>query len=340
VRRHEILEDDAMDLRNRFTAKFGLRHPVVLAPMDYVADWRLATAVAEVGGLGVLGGGYGDEPWLHEQFAKVQPGSVGCGFITWSMELQPSLLQAALSYRPAAVFLSFGDPAPHVPVIRAAGIPLICQVHTIAQARHAIEVGADVIAAQGGEAGGHGTGSRSTLTLVPEIADLLRVSAPEVMLLAAGGIGDGRALAAALVLGADGAVVGTRFLAAQEAAISRAAQQRVVLASGDDTIRQSTFDVLREKSWPAPYTGRVLHNDFIRQWHGKEPQLREQLAVKQQQFKTAVDNDNYDIGNLIVGEVIGQINRVEPVTSIMDEMVTTASAILQGSIVDRADVNN
>lgn len=317
-----------MSLQNRLTEKFGIKHPVVLAPMDYVADWRLATAVAEAGGLGLLGGGYGDEAWLDEQFARVSTDAIGCGFITWSMAQQPGLLEKTIGYRPAAIFLSFSDPAPHAPAVRAAGIPLICQVHTVAQSRRAIEVGADVIVAQGGEAGGHGTGSRSTFTLVPELADLLRTCAPQVQLLAAGGIADGRGLAAALALGADGVLVGTRFWAAREAAIPGASQQRGLLASGDDTLRQSAFDIVRGRAWPAPYTGRVLRNDFVRRWHGHESRLREQLDENRARFAAAVRAGDYDTANVIVGEVIGQIDRVDTAAAIIDGMVASATRIL------------
>ena len=256
------------------------------------------------------------------------------------MARQPQLLETTIGYRPTAIFLSFGDPAPHAPAIRAAGIPLICQVHNLEQARRAVEVGASVVAAQGGEAGGHGTGTRSTFTLVPEIADFLRREAPDVMLLAAGGIGDGRGLAAALALGADGALVGTRFWAAEEAAIPRAAQQRAVRASGDDTIRQSAFDIVREKPWPTRYTGRVLHNDFIRRWHGDESGLRDVLPEKQEQFRAAVNAEDYDVANLIVGEVVGQIDRVDTVASIIDDMVDTAGAILGRTSHDLAAIGS
>ncbi|MDJ0417943.1 NAD(P)H-dependent flavin oxidoreductase [Rhodococcus opacus] len=329
-----------MRLQNRLTEKFGIEHPIVLAPMDYVSDWRLASAVAEAGGLGLIGGGYGDESWLHDQFDRVTTEAVGCGFITWSMAQQPQLLEKAIGHRPAAIFLSFSDPAPHAPAIRAAGIPLICQVHNLEQARRAVAVGANVIAAQGGEAGGHGTGTRSTFTLVPEIADFLAREAPEVMLLAAGGIGDGRGLAAALALGADGALVGTRFWAAEEAAIPRAAQHRALRASGDDTIRQSAFDIVREKPWPTRYTGRVLHNDFIRRWHGDESGLRGVLQEKQEQFRAAVKAEDYDVANLIVGEVVGQIDRVDTVASIIDDMVDTAAAILGRTSHDLAAIGS
>ncbi|MFN3008014.1 NAD(P)H-dependent flavin oxidoreductase [Mycolicibacterium wolinskyi] len=321
-----------MRLKNRFTEKFGILHPVVLAPMDYVADWRLANAVSQAGGLGILGGGYGDEIWLKEQFDHVSGAEIGVGFITWSMERQPGLLDTVIEQRPAAVFLSFSDPAPHAPAIKAARIPLMCQVHDIEQVRHAIEVGADVIVAQGGEAGGHGTAARSTFTLIPEVADLLARESPEVMLLAAGGIGDGRGLAAALALGADGAVVGTRFWAAAEAAIPQAAQARALGATGDETIRQNAFDIVRDKPWPAPYTGRVLRNDFLRRWHGDEPGLRDDLARRREEFRAAVESRNYDIANVIVGEVIGQITAVESAESIIDHMVTTAADILGRSV--------
>jgi len=318
-----------MSLQNRLTRKFGIEHPIVLAPMDYVSDARLANAVAAAGGLGILGGGYGDGPWLREQFDNVAPGSVGCGFIMWSVEQStPALLDFVIEQRPAAIFLSFSDPGRHAHLIREAGIPLICQVHDLEQARRARDIGAEVIAAQGGEAGGHGLGTRSTFTLVPEVADLLAATAPDVMLLAAGGVVDGRGLAAALTLGADGVLVGTRFWAAEEAAIPRAAQQRGLAAVGDDTIRSGVYDIVREKRWPQRYTGRVLHNEFVRQWHGHESTLREDLPHSQAQFHTAVAARDYRYANLIVGEGIGQIARVEPVSAIVDDMVTRASGLL------------
>ncbi|BBZ28578.1 hypothetical 2-nitropropane dioxygenase [Mycolicibacterium madagascariense] len=319
-----------MQLRNRFTERFGIRHPIVLAPMDYVADWRLASAVADAGGLGILGGGYGDRAWLREQFAHDPSKRLGVGFITWSMAQQPGLLEMVVEQRPANVFLSFSDPAPHAPAVVAAGLPLICQVHDVEQARRAIDVGACAIAAQGGEGGGHGTGTRSTFTLVPEIADLLRDHAPEVMLLAAGGVADGRGLAAALALGADGVVVGTRFWAASEAAIAKSAQARALQASGDDTLRQSAFDVVRERSWPSGYTGRVLRNAFTDHWHGDEAGLRADLRAQRRVFDAAVEDEDYRLANVIVGESIGLVDTVDGAAAIIDDMVASASSILAG----------
>lgn len=313
-------------MKTRLTHQFGIEHPVVLAPMDDVADARLASAVAAAGGLGLLGGGYTDEPWIRQQFDRVTA-DVGCGFITWTLDGNDHVLDYVLERDPAAIFLSFGDPAPYAPRIRAAGVPLICQVHNVEQALRAIEVGADVIAAQGAEAGGHGAGQRSTFTLVPEIADLVAKNAPQVLVLAAGGVTDGRGLAASLALGADGVLVGTRFWAAQEAAISRAAQQYALQAGGDDTIRQHVYDVVRGKSWPRTYSGRVLRNAFVNTWHNHEDELVQHLDQARSDYETGVAAEDYSVANLIVGEGIGGIRRIESAADIVHSMVAQAAAI-------------
>ena len=125
------------------------------------------------------------------------------------MARQPDLLDQVLAHAPAVLMLSFGDPKPFAPAIHAAGSRLICQVQTIAHTQAALECGADIIVAQGSEAGGHGA-ARATLTLVPEVADLLARASPTTLLVAAGGIADGRGLAACLMLGADGVLLGSR----------------------------------------------------------------------------------------------------------------------------------
>ena len=175
---------------------------------------------------------------------------------------------------PKAIFLSFDDPEPFASKVKAAGIPVFCQLQTRADAERAIDCGADIIVAQGTEGGGHG-GTRATLTLVPEIADLIAKRAPQTLLCAAGGITDGRGLAAALMLGADGVVVGTRFWASRRRWCRRACTQAALAAVGDDTVRQSVLDIVRERPWPARYTGRVLRNDFVGEWLGREGELRE-----------------------------------------------------------------
>ena len=148
-------------------------------------------------------------------------------------------------------------------------------MQTRRDAEHAIGCGADVIVAQGSGAGGHGE-RRSTFTLVPEVADLIAARSPDTLLCAAGGIADGRGLAAALMLGADGVVVGSRFWAAQEAEVSPRMHAAALAACGDDTIRSSVMDLARKLDWPQRYTARVLKNAFTERWHDREEEL---LAV-------------------------------------------------------------
>ncbi len=244
-------------IRTRLTERFGLAHPVISAPMAFAAGGRLAAAVTRAGGLGLIGGGYGDPEWVAGEFAAAGNARVGCGFITWALAERPAALEVALGHAPAALFLSFGDPAPFYPRIAEAGVPLIAQVQTLRDAAHAADTGAAVVVAQGSEAGGHGE-KRATLTLVPEVADWLARRAPEVLLVAAGGIADGRGLAAALVLGADGVLVGSRLWASEEARVAEAMHAAALAASGDDTIRTDVMDVARGLDWPARYSCRVL----------------------------------------------------------------------------------
>src|SRR5436190_1586040 len=156
------------------TRILGIKHPILLAPMDIVSGSRLAAAVSLAGGFGILGGGYGKRPWLTRELAALKKlltarsAPFGVGFITWSLAKQPDLLDIALQAGPRAVMLSFGDPAAFAPQIKKAGAALICQVQSEEIAEEALRAGADVLVAQGTEAGGHGA-DRTTMDIVPAI---------------------------------------------------------------------------------------------------------------------------------------------------------------------------
>lgn len=317
-----------MSMANRLTALLGIQHPLLLAPMAGVSGGRLAAAVTDAGGLGLIGGGYGDADWLQREFECADDARVGCGFITWSLARRPEVLDVALQRHPAAVMLSFGDPGDFADRIKEAGVLLICQVQTPEQARRAIEVQADIVVAQGAEAGGHGMTARSTITLVPQIVDLVTEQSPGTLVLAAGGVGDGRGMAAGLALGADGVVVGTRFWASTEALVSPAAQQRALRSNQNDTLRTRVYDVVRELDWPAEYNERALVNSFVQKWHGNEAQLSRSLAEQVESFRNAVSADDYDIAGILVGEVVGLIRDVRPAAEILTEMVADAARIL------------
>jgi nitronate monooxygenase len=316
-------------LRNRLTERFGLDHPIILAPMGFNGGGRLAAAVSAAGGLGLIGGGYGDERWLREQIAAAGDQRVGCGFITWSLKKQPHLLDIALDRAPAALFLSFGDPLPFAGRIKQAGVPLICQVQTVADAQRAIEVGADVVVAQGAEAGGHGE-KRGTFTLVPDVGDLISIRAPVTMLCAAGGVADGRGLAAALVLGADGVVVGTRFWASEEALVHPGLHAAALSATGDDTLRSSVIDILKGFDfWPARYDMRTLKSAATDRWHGNEAELRAVAETEVARYAAAAAKGDARNVSGTVGEAIGLIHDIAPAATILRSMISEAEEILR-----------
>lgn len=317
-------------MKTRLTEIFGLVHPIMSAPMAFAGGGRLAAAVTHAGGLGLIGGGYGDSDWIEAEFAKAGNARVGCGLITWAMAENPGLLDQVLAHDPAALFLSFGDPAPFAGKIADAGVPLICQVQTLRDAQAAARAGAAVIVAQGAEAGGHGEG-RATLTLVPEVADWLAGHAPDALLLAAGGIADGRGLAAALMLGADGALVGSRFWASEEAEVPQAMTEAAINATGDQTIRSTVMDKARRLNWPRRYTARVLQNPFTERWHDDMDGLMADADRQAAFWREGWMTGDPEVANTFVGEATGLIDDRPPAKEIVTRMVAEAEALYRNA---------
>lgn len=319
-------------IKTRLTEQFDLTHPIISAPMAFAAGGKLAAAVSQAGALGMIGGAYGDADWVEEAFRDAGNARIGCGFITWNMknalERSPDLLDMVLDHNPAALFLSFGDPQPFVERIADAGVPLICQVQTLADAKHAADCGAAIIVAQGAEAGGHGE-ARATMTLVPEVADMLGSRFPETLLCAAGGIADGRGLAAALMLGADGAVVGSRLWASDEADVHPGLLDAAMQATGDDTIRSSVMDIARRLDWPERYTARVLKNAFTERWHDDIAGLLANAEEQAEIWGAAWKEGSAEIANTFVGEGAGMIDSVRPAGMIIEDMVREAEGRLK-----------
>lgn len=319
-----------MTLRTRLTERLGIEHPIISAPMGSIAGGRLAAAVTQAGGLGMIGAGYGDADWLEREFGAAGNRRVGCGFITWSLSRAPELLDGVLARSPAALMLSFGAPAPFAARIKAAGVPLICQVQTLSHVREAVAAGADIIVAQGTEAGGHGA-MRATFTLVPEVADHLRKVAPETLLVAAGGVADGRGLAAALMLGADGVLVGSRMMASEEALTPPGFQKAILAADGDSTVRTKAVDTVRGITWPDGFTGRAITTGFVKEWHGRDAELAEPSvqAREQERFWKAFHAGEAERTGVFFGEVAGLIHAVRPADEIVRDMAQGAERLLR-----------
>ena len=317
-----------MALATRLTKRLGITHPLLLAPMGSVSGGALAAAVTSAGGLGLIGGGYGDGEWVERQFAAAGNHRIGCGFITWSLACRPEVLDAALAHRPAAVMLSFGDPRPYAKPIRAAGAVLICQVQTLAHVADAIAAGADVIVAQGSEAGGHGS-ARATLPFVPQVVDVVGREAPDTCVVAAGGIADGRGLAAALMLGADGVLIGTRFYASAESLAHPAAKAKMAAATGEETIRSATIDIVRDIPWPADFTCRIMKNAFTELWHGAESELTAAKAREMPRYQAAVTLGDFSTACILGGEAMGLVDAVLPAGEIVERIIAEAERALR-----------
>ncbi|WP_339032412.1 nitronate monooxygenase [Bradyrhizobium symbiodeficiens] len=316
-----------MPIATSLTTLLEISHPVLLAPMDVIAGSRLVAAVSRAGGFGILGGGYGERIWLEQETAKLASLSApfGIGFITWSLAKRPELLDIALAARPSAIMLSFGDPAPFAARIKSAGARLICQVQDEAMARQALDAGADILIAQGTEAGGHGA-SRTTVDLVPAVVDL----AAGVPVAAAGGIADGRGLAAMMMLGASGVLLGTRFYASVEADGAEEAKRRICVANGGSTLRGIIFDLSRDNVWPAPFTGRCLVNDHARRWIGREVELMQNVAAVAAEYTAAKAAGNFDVAAVIAGEAVGLIHDIPPAAEIVERIAVEAEQLLAG----------
>jgi nitronate monooxygenase len=279
--------------------------------------------VSNGGGLGLIGGGYGGRAWLDRELAVVTGQTDrpwGLGFLSWAV--RPEIVERALDHRPHAVMLSFGDPRPLAEPVRRAGAKLIIQVTDLDEARQALDVGADVIVAQGNEAGGH-SGGRATLPFVPVVADL----AAPVPVLAAGGIADGRGLAAALTLGAAGALMGTRFLVTVEALASAATVKAILDGAGEDTERSRILDIGRGSPWPARYLGRALRNAFTDQWRGREAEL-ERDEVAKSEYRLAFERGDPDYVPVWASQAIDLITEVSPAADLVRVIAGEAEAAL------------
>ncbi|MFC4588384.1 NAD(P)H-dependent flavin oxidoreductase [Sphaerisporangium corydalis] len=321
-----------MAFSTAFTKLFGVRYPIALAPMGGSAGGALAAAVSLGGGLGLVGGGNGDREWLARELPLVAEGidgpegtggrPWGIGFLTWAIDA--GAVERALEYAPRAVMLSFGDPSPFAGRVREAGAALIIQVTDLEEARRAVDLGADVIVAQGTESGGHGARrGRSTLPFVPVVVDL----AAPVPVLAAGGIADGRGLAAALALGAAGALIGTRFQATTEALVAPSVARAIVEGRGEGTERSNVLDIARGSPWPAKYTARTLGHPFLDRWRGREAELADDAQAKQA-YQDGVARGELPALPVWAGEAVDLINDLPSAADLVGTLAAQAEDAL------------
>ena len=314
-------------LHTHLTTVWRLRYPLIGAPMAYVGRGRLAHAVSQAGGLGMLGIGSTESVDFLAQEAAIARGTslvrFGIGMHAWAIQKRPDLLDAAIEARPFLISISFGSAAPYVERLHQHGILLATQVNTRAEAIQAEQAGVDLIVAQGTEAGGHVTGQVSTLPLLQAVLD-----AVQVPVLAAGGIASPRGVVAALAAGAAGVWVGTALLASPECEHTEQARTRIVQAQTTDTILTRAFDVAQGLAWPPQFPGRALRNRFTDEWHAHIDALQEANEARQQ-LAEAIANKNYDLAYIYAGEAVGLVTRQQSAADVIQHLGEGAERLLR-----------
>jgi NAD(P)H-dependent flavin oxidoreductase YrpB (nitropropane dioxygenase family) len=245
-------------LKTRFSELFEIEYPIVCAGMGGIALTKLAAAVSEAGGLGTIALAGFLPAEIRDQIAAARKITAKPIVVNLLIPfLQPGVIEA-LAHQPiSAVTLFWGDPAEHIPACKQLGLMVIWQCGSAEEALAAKRAGADAIIAQGFEAGGHVRGVVTTFALVPEVRDAIG----DLPMIAAGGISDGRGLAAAIALGADGAVFGTRFLVTHESGAHREYKQALLSSHASDTLHTKLYDV----GWPDA-AHRVLRTPLVDAW--------------------------------------------------------------------------
>jgi nitronate monooxygenase len=299
-------------LQTALTELLGIRIPIFNAPMTPQAGGALAAAVSDAGGFGMLGFDEDEgEESIAAQAALLEDRSFGIGMAAWVLDARPHLLDLAIRAHPKLVSISFGNPAPYVDKLHAAGIFVASQVQSRAWAQTALDAGVDVLVAQGSEAGGH-TGSVGTMVLMQIV-----LSMTQKPVLVAGGIASGRGVAAVLAAGAAGAWIGTPFLLARESRSPDEARGRIAGSDETQTIKTHVYDRLQYKPWPEEFAGRALRNAFVERWDGREDELMATPSAVEE-FVTAKAQRDYSRAHVYAGESVGLVSLVESAAEILE----------------------
>lgn len=312
-----------MPLSTPWSKRAGLQLPILNAPMGGVAGGRLAAAVTAAGGLGMIGmGSTATAESLAGELALAGPARFGIGLVDWVIRDQPELLDAALAARPALLSVSFGDDLSWVQRAHAAGIPAATQVYDAETARRAADAGLDLVVARGAEGGGHGEIRLATLPLLDAVLDAVAVP-----VLAAGGIASPRSLAAVLAAGAAGAWLGTCLSACPEALTGDGARRALIAATGTDTVSTRVFDVGQRLDWPTRFPSRVLRNEFVGRWAGREETLAGDSEAGAE-LAAGIAADDQRIAPVDAGQGVGMLHDSRPVAVVIDELCAGAKQLL------------
>jgi enoyl-[acyl-carrier protein] reductase II len=297
----------------------GIQLPIVQAGMSSYTTPELVAAVSNAGGLGIIGGLSREPDELREEIRKVRELTTrpfGVNHVV--SQLDPNAIDVTIELRVPVLSLAWGKAGEIVRRAHDAGMKVIHQVNTPEEAGRAASDGADVIVAQGGEGGGH-VGAMSTLALVPQVVDVVN----GVPVLAAGGIADGRGLAAVLMLGAQGALIGTRFLATPEARGRGHSKDVILNALGSQTVASKFFDDVLGLRWPGALV-RSIRNPLLDRW----AQRQQDWALAADQIRPSLEAALEAGDFVLAGESAGLIHDIVPAGELVKRIAREAEALL------------
>lgn len=306
-------------MKTRITELLGCQYPLIQGGMAWVAEHTLAAAVSNAGGIGLIAGGSAPIDYLREQIRLCKE-KTDKPFGVNIMLMSPNaddLAQLCIDEKIAVVTTGAGNPGKYIPAWKEAGIKVIPVIPSVALAKRMEKAGADAVVAEGTESGGH-IGENTTMCLVPQVVDAL-----EIPVIAAGGIADGRGVAASFMLGAEGVQIGTRFLASEECQIHQTFKDLVVKAKDTDSVVTGR------------YTGHPCRNiktKFSKMLANGEkegsltPEQFEEVTLGS--LRKAVQDGNVEEGSFLCGAIAGMINDIKPCKDIIEEMMSQASKLL------------
>lgn len=303
-------------LRTALCDLLGISYPIIQGGMAWVATGELAAAVSAAGGLGVIGAGNAPPETVRQEIRKVRertdrPFGVNIYYMSPYVE---ELIDLVCAEKVPVVTTGAGNPGKHLPKLKAAGVKVIPVVASVALAKRLERLGVDALVAEGMECGGH-IGEIATMPLVPQIVDAVHIP-----VIAAGGIADGRGLAAALALGAAGVQMGTRFICTEECTVHPNYKEAVLKAGDRDAV---------VTGMPGHYV-RVLKNKLTRQFEelaARGASWEEMDRLGAGKLRAAVEGD-VEYGSLMAGQSAALVREIKPAAAIIEEVMAEAEAII------------
>lgn len=305
-------------MKTKITELLGIEYPIIQGGMAWVAEYHLAAAVSEAGGLGIIGAASAPPEVVREQIQKVKeltdkPFGVNVMLMNPNA---PEVARVVVEEGVKVVTTGAGNPGKFIDMWKEAGVKVIPVVASVAMAKMMERGGADAVVAEGTESGGH-IGSATTMTLVPQVVDAVKIP-----VIAAGGIGDGRGLAAAFMLGAEGVQMGTRFVVAKESIVHPNYKERIIKAKDIDS-------EVTGRSTGHPI--RVLRNQMTREYlkmeeEGVELEELERLTLGS--LRSAVIDGDVVKGSLMAGQIAGLVNKEQTCKEMIEEIVAQAESLL------------